>query len=57
MTFEKRDWWWTIGMLVVCASIANKGGWFEPGRVLLGALFGDCLGLVISRLTRRKGAG
>ena len=36
MTFEKRDWWWAMGMFVVCASVANKGGWLQPGRVFIG---------------------
>ncbi len=51
MIFDRRDLWWTTGMLIVCGGIANKGGWFEPVRVLLGTLVGACLGLLISRLT------
>jgi hypothetical protein len=32
MILERRDWWWTIGMLIVCGSIANKGGLVRTGE-------------------------
>jgi uncharacterized membrane protein YjjB (DUF3815 family) len=56
MTLEKRDWWWIIGLSVVCSGL-DKRGWSDPGSALVGALVGACLGLLISRLTKRRRAG
>jgi hypothetical protein len=55
MAFEKRDFWWMIGMAIACSSL-DKRGWSEPGTALLAALVGAGLGFVISRLTKRAKA-
>ena len=54
MAFEKRDWWWIVGMTIVCSSFVDKRGWSEPWTAVLGAVIGACLGFLISRLTRRS---
>jgi hypothetical protein len=53
ITFERRDWFWTTGLALVFSGL-DKRGWSEPRPALVGALFGACLGFLISRLTRRR---
>ncbi len=55
MTFERRDWWWALGMSIVCSG-PDKRGWSEPSLAVLGASVGACLRLLISRLTKRARA-
>jgi hypothetical protein len=52
MRLEKRDWFWIIGMAIVCSGL-GKRGWSEPTSAMLGGLIGVGLGLVISKATKR----
>jgi hypothetical protein len=43
MTFERWDWWWTIGMSIVCRGL-DKRVLVRTVVAVLGALVGACFG-------------